>query len=259
MSGSPTPSWTSTTPTGERGAGSGPGSNDPIGVDTKRLVNMIFARFMTIYGHKFKSTFQSEDEIRIAKREWALSLQGYSEAELVLAVNRCKESFIWMPAIAEFLSLLRRDYESYGLPTTLDAYREACMAADHPREYDWSHPAVYHAGRATDWFRLRTEEKSQVFRDFEHNYRTLCRRVVDGESLEVPVAMGLPDKSSNTLSEFIIAWGKEQGVAPEQAATLLYYLSKPKNSPVRAHFRQQAQARMEHWGLALPLPDDFRG
>nr|WP_210396969.1 replication protein P [Motiliproteus sediminis] len=219
---------------------------------------MIFARFMTIYGHKFKSAFQSEDEIRIAKREWALSLQGYSEAELVLAVNRSKESFIWMPTVAEFLSLLRRDYESFGLPSTLEAYREACFAADHPRDRDWSHPAVYHAGRATDWFRLRTEEKSQVFRDFEHYYRTLCQRVVNGESLDLPVPMALPDKSSNTLSEFITRWGEEQGITPEQAATLLFYLSKPKGSPVRAHFRQQAQTRMEHWGLDLQLPDDYR-
>jgi len=251
----PTPSWTSTTPTGERSAGS---QGDPISVETKRLVNMIFARFMTIYGHKFKSTFQSEDEIRIAKREWALSLQGFSEAELVLAVNRSKESFVWMPTVAEFLSLLRRDYESYGLPNTLAAYREACLAADHPRQHAWSHAAVYHAGRATDWFRLRTEEKSQVFRDFEHNYRTLCQRVVKGESLEVPVPMALPDKSSNTLAEFIQAWGEAQQVAPEQAATLLYYLSKPKGSPVRAHFRQQAETRMQAWGLALSLPDDYR-
>lgn len=216
---------------------------------------MIFARFMTIYGHKFKSAFQSEDEIRIAKREWALSLQGYSEAELVLAVNRCKESYVWMPAIAEFLSLLRRDYESYGLPTTLEAYREACLAADRPRQHAWSHAAVYHAGRATDWFRLRTEEKSQVFRDFEYNYRTLCQRVVNGESLDVPLPLALPDKSSNTLAEFIQAWGKAQGVTEPQAATLLYYLSKPAGSPVREHFRRQAEAQMQQWGLQLTLPD----
>lgn len=257
-SGLPTRSWTSTTPTGE-GAQASAGGADPIGVETKRLVNMIFARFMTIYGHKFKSVFQSEDEIRIAKREWALSLQEYSEAELVLAVNRCKESFIWMPTIAEFLSLLRRDYESYGLPATLAAYREACMAADHPRERDWSHPAVYHAGRATDWYRLRTEEKSQVYRDFEHNYRRLCQRVVDGESLEVPLPMALPDKSANTLSDFICQWGESQNITQEQAATLLYYLTKPKGSPVRAHFRQQAEAKLKQWGLTLTLPEDTQG
>lgn len=216
---------------------------------------MLFARFMTIYGHKFKSVFQSEDEIRIAKREWALSLRGYSEQELVNAIDRCKEQFVWMPTIAEFLELLRKDLQDYGLPSTLAAYQEACMHSDHPRQHDWSHAAVYFAGRATDWFRLRTEDKIDVFPDFEFNYRQLCQRVVDGEDLEVPIVQALPDNSSNTLALFIKRWGEEQGITPEQAATLLYYLEKPKGSPVREHFKRQAQQRAQAWGLELVLPE----
>lgn len=218
---------------------------------------MIFTRFMIIYGHKFKSVFSSEDEIRVAKREWALSLSGHTEQELVWAVDRCKEQFVWMPTIAEFLALLRRDLQDYGLPSALSAYQEACLHADHPRERDWSHPAVYFAGRATDWFRLRTEDKRDVFVDFEFNYRQFCRRVIDGEDLAVPLPQGLPDKSSNTLAVFVQHWGESQGVTPQQAATLLYYLEKPKGSSVRAHLKQHAESKLSQWGLVLELPDDI--
>ena len=219
---------------------------------------MIFARFMTIYGHKFKSVFENEGEIRIAKREWALSLRDYTEQELVLAVTRCKEDFVWMPTISEFLSVLKKGFEDFGLPSALKAYHEACYHADRPRDHNWSHAAVYVAGRETDWFRLRGEEKSQVYSDFEFNYRKICQRVLAGESLEVPLPKGLPDKSSNTLAEFIQQWGEDNPVTPEQAATLLYYLQKPKDSPVRAHFKQRAEERLVEWGLQLELPDDYR-
>ncbi len=216
---------------------------------------MIFARFMTIYGHKFKSVFQSEDEIRIAKREWALSLRAFSEQELVRAVDRCKEEFVWMPTIAEFLKLLRLDFEAFGLPATLTAYEEACRFADHPREHHWRHPAVYFAGRETQWFRLRSEEKRQVFGDFEHNYAELCRRVVQGEDLAIPLPKGLPDRSDNTRVDFVREWGEKNGVPPEQAATLLYYLSKPKGA-VRSQLRSVAQERARKWGLEVLLPEE---
>tara|TARA_R110002167_G_scaffold29645_9_gene98884 strand:- start:56 stop:721 length:666 start_codon:yes stop_codon:yes gene_type:complete len=218
---------------------------------------MLFARFMTIYGHKFKSVFQSEDEIRIAKREWALSLRGYTEQEMVPAIDRCKEQFVWMPTIAEFLGLLRKNLQDYGLPSALSAYQEACLHADHPRERKWSHPAVYFSGRATDWFRLRTEDKQDVFPDFEFNYRQFCQRVIDGEDLSVPVPKGLPDQSSNTLALFVQRWGEQQRITPQQAATLLYYLEKPKGSSVRAHFKQHSETRASQWGLVLELPDDI--
>lgn len=217
------------------------------------MVNMVFARFMTIYGHKFKSAFDSEDEIRIAKREWALSLRDYSEPQLVQAVNRCKETFVWMPSISEFISVLRESLSAYGLPAAADAYEEACLYADHPRQHRWSHPAVYHAGRKTDWFRLRTEDKPEVYPDFVLHYEQFCQRVAEGESFEVPSPIALPDQSSSNLAQFINQWAEQQGVTPAQAATLLYYLSKPQG-PVRDDLRFRATQQAKDWGLELELP-----
>ena len=100
----PQQSWTSATPTGNRAEGEA--DTGPLPLETKALVNMLFARFMAIYGHKFKSCFETQDEIRIAKREWALSLRGYGERELVSAIDHCKEQLAWMPTISEFLKIL---------------------------------------------------------------------------------------------------------------------------------------------------------
>jgi hypothetical protein len=68
-------SSTSIIPTGKTAVAGAPVIDQKV----KSLVNMLFARFMTIYGHKFKSAFDDDKEIIIAKREWALSLAGYEE------------------------------------------------------------------------------------------------------------------------------------------------------------------------------------
>jgi len=216
---------------------------------------MIFTRFMAIYGYKYKSCFETEDELRIAKREWALSLRGYGEGELVAAVNRCKETLAWMPTISEFLAILRDLGGDFGLPSTRDAYIEACLHAEHPRRHDWSHPAVYLAGRNTGWFELRSEDEAEILPRFRYQYEVLCRRVREGETLELPVVPAIENKQESTTARFMLAFAEEHGLAPEVACSLLYYLTLPKGSTTRERFKQQAQAQVEAEGLAIELPD----
>ncbi|MCP4595044.1 replication protein P [Neptuniibacter sp.] len=252
--GLPQQSWTSKTPTGEETQSES--APRDLSVETKTLVNMIFARFMAIYGHKFKSCFETQDEIRIAKREWALSLGGYSEQELVAAIDYCKEHSAWMPTISEFLKVLRNLTGDHGLPAGKHAYEEACLHADHASTHKWSHPAIYHAGKATGWFRLRTEDEPNVFPDFRYNYDVICRRVRAGEELDLPVPVALPDKSDVSLFTFIQSWGEEHNLKPEVASKWLFYLTKPKGTQVRERFRKHAQ--VEASAMGIELPDDYQ-
>ncbi|MDI3323322.1 replication protein P [Pontibacterium granulatum] len=243
-------------PVNPQGHASGQAQPQPISNETKTLVNMIFARFMAIYGHKFKSCFETQDELRLAKREWALSLRGYNESELVVAIDRCKESLAWMPSVSEFLAILQELRGDHGLPASRNAYVEACMHADHPTKHTWSHPAVYQAGKATGWFRLRTEDEANVVGDFNYHYQVMCQRVRDGENLEEAVPMALEDKSDNTLVDFIQRWGEEQNLEPTVAAKLLYYLMKPKGSATRQRFKEIAQKDAD--ALGIQLPEDYQ-
>ncbi len=219
---------------------------------------MIFARFMAIYGHKFKSCFESENEIRLAKREWALSLSGYSEPELVAAINRCKETLAWMPTISEFIAILNDLNGDYGLPPLRSAYVEACMNADKPTRHSWTHRAIYHAGRATGWFRLRSEEESQVLADFRYNYEVVCRRVRAGEALDEPVPVAIENKSEGTLATFIQHWAESQSVDQVTATKLLYFMTKPKGSRTRAKFKALAEKQLQDLKLKIVLPDDYQ-
>lgn len=216
---------------------------------------MIFARFMAIYGHKFKSCFETEDEIRIAKREWALSLSGFSEAQLVAAVDRCKETLAWMPSISEFLAIIDQLDGGDGVPTVWDAYVEACRYAGQPTTANWSHPVVYHAGKETEWFRLRTQEEREVFPVFRYHYGMVKRRFHSGEPLEEPSARALEDKRALTVCDVVKAFGDSNNISQEVAASLLYYLTKPEGSRSRANYRYKSQQKADDLGLNVKLPD----
>lgn len=236
-------------------------TTDPISVETKALVNMIFARFMAIYGHKFKSCFETQDEIRIAKREWALSIVAFSESQLVTAVDRCKETLAWMPTISEFLKILETIGAGDGVPSVRQAYMEACRYASQPTQHAWSHPVVYHAGRETEWFRLRSEEERVVYPVFSYHYEMVARRFREGEVLDQPHAQGITDNRDATLYAFIKQWSQSQSVSEEKASSLLYYLTKPEGSRARASYKKKAEQKIQDEGLDVTLPEsaDIKG
>lgn len=213
---------------------------------------MIFARFMAIYGHKFKSTFETEDEIRIAKREWALSLTSYNESELVKAVNHCKETLSWMPTISEFIQILRKFTSDLGVPDLRSAYQEACTYAEHPLQHTWSHPLVYWSGRQVGWFELRNHTEGETFGLFEYHYQLNMRKVRAGESLEIPNPIALEQKSELTQAITMLEYAKTHQIEEPIACSLLYYLTLPKNSRGRARQYQQALSQAHALGLELP-------
>lgn len=210
---------------------------------------------MSIYGHKFKSAFETEDELRIAKREWALSLNGYGERELVQAVNHCKENLSWMPSIADFLKILRQYTSDRGVPDVRSAYLEACMHADHPLEHRWSHAIVYWSGRQVGWFELRNLTEAQTYSAFEYQYELNIRKLREGEELDIPNPIAIEQKSELTQANLMLDYAKEHKIDESVACQMLYYLTLPAGSRSRSRLYRQAQQQAKSLGLELPTSD----
>jgi len=207
---------------------------------------------MAIYGHKFKSTFETEDEIRIAKREWALSLGSFNETELVKAVNHCKETLSWMPTISEFLQILQKYTSDLGVPDLRSAYQEACMHAEHPVAHSWSHPLVYWCGRQVGWFELRNLTEAETFGQFEYHYHLNMRKVRAGDSIDIPNPIALEQKSDSTQARLMLEFAKTHQLEEAVACSMLYYLTLAPNSRARSRQYQQALVQAQSLGLTLP-------
>lgn len=223
-------SWISTTQTGE-----------PTGLsdDTKRLVNMVFARFKAIYGHRFESTYGDKLSLDIARREWGYCLQGYTEQQLAKALHTCKLTFAWPPAIAEFITMLLPSPAEMGVPTAAAAYQQACQCRQDPRTFAWSHPIVYHAARETGFWRLQHGSEKNVWPAFEMSYRALMQRIAAGETLSIPDQILLEDKQSLSQSQRIQELSDQLNIDAGE----FYYLTQPANSPLRQRLRQKLVAQ----------------
>lgn len=153
-------------------------------------VNQMFAEFALVYHNQYQKAFADKEKLMYAKRLWLSHLANYSPEQILGAARRATHESEYLPTVRGVLKYLE---SSSGLPDARDAYREACLAPSPKVEQHWSHPAVYLAGLASDWFFLASQPEKTAFPVYEKHYRELCERVARGESLQIPAMPALPE------------------------------------------------------------------
>ena len=167
--------------------------------DLVDAINQLFAEFEMAYHNQYHKAYGSKGSVGLAKKYWLSNLSRFSPEVILKATRQLVNSEQYMPSLSTMVQACENAMSMFGLPSSSDAYIEACMASEPKSSHTWSHPAVYHAGRATDWYLLATRPESQIYPRFEHHYRQLCQRVLNGESLDLPVVEALPDSSTRPL------------------------------------------------------------
>lgn len=115
-----------------------------------------------------------------------------------LAKSRDFVGFFTLPAFRELCRITPQDL---GLPDTRSAMFEACTAPYPKDQHQWSHPAVYLAGCAVGWFDMQNRTERELLPIFSHAYEQLVRRVMDGETLTLPIRKALPESVHVPASE----------------------------------------------------------
>lgn len=167
--------------------------------DQKEAINQIFELFRFNYHNQFLKAFPDLDTLITAKQLWSRLLLEYNSNVIMRAAERTVKESSWLPSVHDVVS--RCDMaDTYGLPSVHAAYIEACRAPSPKIEYDWTHPAVYYAGRASDWFFLSSASESTAFPVFKRNYELLLARVQNGEDLSIDVPLAIPEKIEVALT-----------------------------------------------------------
>lgn len=162
-------------------------------------INQIFELFRFNYHNQFLKAFPDLDTLNIAKRLWLRLLSEYDGNVIMRAAEKTVKESKWLPSVHDVVS--RCDMaDTYGLPSAHSAYIEACRAPSPKIEFDWSHPAVYYAGRASDWFFLSSAPESTAFPVFKRNYELLLARVQNGEELSIDIPLAIPEKIEAPLT-----------------------------------------------------------
>jgi len=170
------------------------------GPDHVDAINQLFAELEFAYHNQFHKAFAREGSLALAKKYWLECLARFAPHTSLVAGRHVVTHQDFLPSVAAVVRACEQAFSLHGLPTPREAYVEACRAPEPKARQAWTHPAVYHAGRATGWFLLANEPEVQAFPVFEYHYTLLCRRVLEGEDLRIDLPPPLPESPGRPLT-----------------------------------------------------------
>ncbi|HEY7773803.1 MAG TPA: replication protein P [Marinagarivorans sp.] len=148
-------------------------------------INQVFALFRLNYHAQFFKAFATEAELTQIKKLWLSELSRFAPGVMLRAAKSILESSDFLPTLHTMIRHCEAHSDSASLPDAHSAYLEACRAPSPKSRYRWSHPAVYHAGKACDWYFLQTSAEHTAYPIFKKKYQDVCDRVRAGEELKL--------------------------------------------------------------------------
>lgn len=179
--------------------------NDTLSAEDKSTlidtINQSFELLRINYQHLYFSAYSEIDALNSAKRLWMESLSPFSADVILHAVRRIIKESDYLPTVSRVIRLCIDISSEHTLPNAHNAYIEACNAPSPKRNATWTHPAVYYAGKQTDWFFLANNTEKTAFPIFKSHYERLCQRIINGETLPQLATLALPEETNTPLSK----------------------------------------------------------
>ena len=169
-------------------------------MDQKSAINQIFELFRFNYHNQFLKAFPDHDTVIMAKQLWSRLLVDFDSNTMLKAAELVVKQQKFLPNVHDVLEACEQSQHIVlGVPDPHAAYVEACRAPSPKAEFNWTHPAVYYAGRASDWFMLANEPEQVAYPVFERNYALLLDRIRNGEELNIELPKAIPEKIERPL------------------------------------------------------------
>jgi uncharacterized protein YjiS (DUF1127 family) len=176
-------------------------------------INQVFALFRLNYHNQYYAAWSDAEQVKQVKRLWLDALDAYPTAVILRAAQHAIENSDYLPTLNRMIDACHHALSDLGLPSPYDAYREACLAPSPKVEASWQHPAVYLAGRDSNWFFLANEPEAKTWPVFREHYERWVSRAARGETLKGPERVSISPPEETVPS-------------PEEQATHLARLRK---------------------------------
>lgn len=149
----------------------------------ERALVTLWARMGEIFGAKWTNQYGTVDETAFGT--WLKLLEGLTPNHIRTgfeAMLRSRPEYA--PDAIQFRKLCTG---LAGLPLVDDAYVEACNARRPYEQHKYTHPIVYHAGKACGFTYLAANPTKVALPRFKAMFELLVKRIERGEVLEAPV------------------------------------------------------------------------
>lgn len=173
-----------------------------------RRILYFFERLQALYGRRYHATFNTPEREAQAKKEWSPYIQTLNKVAMDSGFEQAKQkaidgekSYQW-PNIPDIIRLCKPSLSQLGLSDITTAFNEACQHAHEPTIHQWSHQAVYLAGKQTGWHTLRCDSHlDRVRKQFAHDYQGLCNRLLAGHSIDNGGQLAITQQSAQARVE----------------------------------------------------------
>lgn len=165
-------------------------------------INQVFAIFRINYHNQYFAAFADTSSLNQAKKLWIQALNNLPIDSILTTAKNVVEHSEYLPTLKRFKT--ECEQIAFQIPSIHDAYLEACNATGDKLSKKWSHPLVYHAGKACGWQYLQSQPEKVSFRLFEEKYsyltESLCR---NSNLLSLPAQSNKPAKAKTkqTMSD----------------------------------------------------------
>ena len=164
-------------------------------------INQVFALFRLNYHNQYYAAYPDQTQLKQIKKLWLDALAELPVEQILKGAKHAIEHSEYLPTLNRMLECCQAGLVEFGLPAAHDAYVEACQAASPKSAQSWSHPAVYLAGRDSDWFFLANNEERRAWPIYREHYQRYVSAVLRGEQLDVPAPEALERHPAEPLTQ----------------------------------------------------------
>ena len=154
----------------------------------EEFINAIDALFLKLelaYHYQFYKVFGTDEKLKEGKKLWAISLKNKTPEIMLKAVESVISSQSYLPTLTDIIKACNEIDEIDGLPSAEEAYIEARKSYQPRKEFNWSNPIVYYAGKKIGWGNLNEKESKENFNNFRKVFNSLKIEALNGKQFKI--------------------------------------------------------------------------
>ena len=153
--------------------------------DLIKSIDSLFLKLELAYHYQFYKVFGTDDKLKEGKKLWAVSLKHISSEIILEAIENVISSQSYLPTLTDLLKACNDINRKDGFPSLEEAYFEARRSYQPRKDFNWTHPIVYFAGKKTGWNILDEKNSNQSLQVFRKNYMYLKMQAQNGTEFKI--------------------------------------------------------------------------
>ena len=153
--------------------------------DFINAIDALFLKLELAYHYQFYKVFGTDEKLKEGKKLWAVSLKDKNPEVILKAVETVISSQSYLPTLTDLIKACNEIDEIDGLPSAEEAYIEARKSYEPRKEFNWSNPIVYYAGKKIGWSSLNEKDSKENFNNFRKVFNFLKAEALNGKKFEI--------------------------------------------------------------------------